>query len=137
MNTQSLSRQRYLIAYDIACPRRLGRVHRFLVKMAIPVQYSVFLAWLGPQGRRDLIAYLTTLIHPQQDDVRIYPLPANLTITTLGIQHFPSDDLYWIGDPPAQITKKEGEIMPVPPPSRRHAGASSTKPLTTHKNFGG
>src|SRR2546425_11381608 len=32
----------WLIAYDIADPRRLARVHRYLKRHAIPVQYSVF-----------------------------------------------------------------------------------------------
>ena len=33
---------RWLVAYDIAHPRRLGRVFRLLQKHGVPVQYSVF-----------------------------------------------------------------------------------------------
>jgi len=33
---------RYLITYDIADKRRLGRVFRLLKKHGLPVQYSVF-----------------------------------------------------------------------------------------------
>ena len=32
----------YLIAYDIADPKRLSRVHRALKREGLPVQYSVF-----------------------------------------------------------------------------------------------
>ena len=35
-------RRNWLVAYDIASPRRLARVHRYLKRHAIPVQYSVF-----------------------------------------------------------------------------------------------
>jgi CRISPR/Cas system-associated endoribonuclease Cas2 len=34
----------WLIAYDIASPRRLVRVYRLLREHAVPVQYSVFAA---------------------------------------------------------------------------------------------
>ena len=33
----------YIICYDITCPRRLGRIHRVLKRLANPLQYSVFL----------------------------------------------------------------------------------------------
>ena len=32
----------WLITYDITNPKRLVRLHRFLVRQATPVQYSVF-----------------------------------------------------------------------------------------------
>ena len=32
----------YLIAYDIADPKRLVKVHRTLKRQGLPVQYSVF-----------------------------------------------------------------------------------------------
>ena len=66
----------HIIAYDIANPKRLGRVHRFLKKQAVPLQYSVFLVELNERGRKQLMKRLEVLIHPKQDDVRIYPLPS-------------------------------------------------------------
>lgn len=65
----------HIIAYDIANPKRLGRIHRFLKKQAIPLQYSVFLAYLNVADREILLAQLATIIEPRHDDIRIYPLP--------------------------------------------------------------
>jgi CRISPR-associated protein Cas2 len=83
--------QRYLIAYDIADPRRLGRVHRFLRQQGLPVQYSVFTAQLTERKLQRVLAGLASIIAPGADDVRCYPLPAKLDSTTLGLQMFPDD----------------------------------------------
>lgn len=74
----------HLVCYDIACPRRLGRVHRYLKKRAIPLQYSVFLAQLNEHGRAELLAGLRVLIHAQYDDIRVYPLPEKPEWLTIG-----------------------------------------------------
>ena len=34
---------RYLVTYDIADPKRLSRLFRFMKKQGVPLQYSVFL----------------------------------------------------------------------------------------------
>ena len=65
----------HIIAYDIASPKRLGRVHRYLKKIALPLQYSVFLVEMDAERRDKVLKHLRTLIHPKQDDVRVYPLP--------------------------------------------------------------
>ena len=85
--------QLYLIAYDIADPRRLGRVHRFLRKEGLPVQYSVFTAQLTGKKLKRLMAGLEKIIHSSGDDVRIYPLPARLEQHAMGLQMFPEDVL--------------------------------------------
>lgn len=78
-----------LICYDIADPKRLGRVHRFLMNAAVLVQYSVFTAVLTPPQQRQLMADLELLIDPREDDIRLYPLPDRVTPITLGQQFFP------------------------------------------------
>lgn len=67
--------QETLICYDIANPRRLGRVHRFLKRHACPVQYSVFL-FVGTREQLErCLARLEKLMEPKEDDIRAYPLP--------------------------------------------------------------
>lgn len=79
----------WLIAYDIADPRRLGRVHRLLKKVAMPIQYSVFLAWLNDREVELLAEELRGHINVREDDVRLYHLPAATELTTLGKQWLP------------------------------------------------
>ncbi len=65
----------HVVAYDIADPRRLARVHRALKRWGVPIQYSVFLCPLSAGKRKVLTAELESLIDPAEDDIRIYPLP--------------------------------------------------------------
>lgn len=79
----------WLIAYDIADPRRLGRVHRFLKALAIPVQYSLFV-YQGSQFMLDhIMAGIAERIEPRADDVRAYHLPERCEVTMLGNQSLP------------------------------------------------
>lgn len=70
--------RRYLLAYDIADPRRLARIARIVAREALRIQYSVYVAELSPRQLRDLVAALRVAIDPRTDDLRIYPLPARL-----------------------------------------------------------
>jgi CRISPR-associated protein Cas2 len=79
----------WLIAYDITCPKRLGRVHRYLKTVAVPVQYSVFAAEETAQGIRRIRAALEQEINPKTDDVRIYPLPKKLELHHYGRRALP------------------------------------------------
>lgn len=81
--------QTYLVCYDIADPKRLGRVHRFLREQGIPVQYSVFTARLTAKELGQIMAGLTRRIDPRADDVRVYPLPSRPETASLGLQYFP------------------------------------------------
>ena len=55
----------YIVAYDIADPKRLQRVHRTMRGYGDPLQYSVFRCVLSPSERVLLIEALTPLInHP-------------------------------------------------------------------------
>lgn len=65
----------YLICYDIAHPRRLGRVFRYLKKRALPLQYSVFLFSGDDRQLERCLEAAVKLIDPAEDDLRAYPLP--------------------------------------------------------------
>ncbi len=74
----------WLICYDIADPRRLARVHRAACRFAVPVQYSVFWARLDRAGLNAALRSVAVLIDPRADDVRFYPLPANVQVHAIG-----------------------------------------------------
>ncbi len=81
----------YLVIYDICEPRRLQRVHRFLKKSGLPVQYSVFLVIMTKQRLLSLLAGIESLIDDRDDDVRCYALPSRVECRVLGKQFFPQD----------------------------------------------
>ncbi len=81
----------WLITYDIADPKRLVRLHRFLVKQAVPVQYSVFLYEGTHAQMGGLMAAVEKRIDPACDDVRGYALPGQLSIDILGGGVLPSN----------------------------------------------
>jgi len=87
----------YLIAYDIADPRRLGKVHRILKKQGLPVQYSVFTVVMTRPRLLRLLERIAQKIEHKEDDVRCYRLPGNTDTVTLGRQFFPADVMLFTG----------------------------------------
>lgn len=79
----------WLIAYDVANPRRLQRVHRLLKQYAMDVQYSVFAGQLSERQLAVVMYYLEREINATADDVRIYPVPYPALALTLGRRPFP------------------------------------------------
>ena len=75
----------HLIAYDITNPKRLMKIHKFLRKRAIHMQYSVFYARLTPLQLEHLLEDLTDLMNEKTDDIRIYPLPQKPSWHSLGV----------------------------------------------------
>lgn len=74
----------YLVCYDIAEPRRLGRVLKFMKGRGIHLQYSVFHCLLQWPTLLKLKDDLERLIDKKADDVRIYPLPAGCKVIVMG-----------------------------------------------------
>ncbi|WAR43667.1 CRISPR-associated endonuclease Cas2 [Methylomonas rapida] len=87
----------YLIAYDIADPRRLSKVHRILKKEGLPVQYSVFTVVMKRPRMLRLLERIDAQILQLEDDVRCYRLPENSEANTLGRQYFPDDVMLFTG----------------------------------------
>ncbi len=83
----------HLVCYDIADPKRLGRLHRFLVKQAIPLQYSVFMLYATRPAIVALMGEIAGLIKADEDDVRCYPLPSTIDFHNLGRQLLPDGAL--------------------------------------------
>lgn len=81
----------WLITYDITDPRRLIRLHRFLVRHALPVQYSVFHFEGSAAQMGRLMADIATRIDPATDDVRGYQLPERLSLDTIGRGSLPGE----------------------------------------------
>lgn len=79
----------WLITYDIAHPRRLGRVFRCLKKEGVPMQYSVFALETTPAKIGALIAKLAHLIDRNEDDIRAYRLPTDGWQASLGAALLP------------------------------------------------
>lgn len=79
----------WLLAYDIADPRRLRRVHRYVRGKGVPLQYSVFLLEKTPRQVLHIRDDLADLINPVRDDVRIYRLPLHPGLETLGRSPLP------------------------------------------------
>jgi CRISPR-associated protein Cas2 len=84
---------RYLVTYDIADPRRLGRLYRFMKKQGIPVQYSVFQVEASATEIGALMVKIAKMIHPDADDVRAYRVPEKTWQVTLGTSILPDDVL--------------------------------------------
>ena len=81
----------WIIAYDIASPRRLLRVHRYMKSCAVPVQYSVFMTRGNESFLDKILDNLAKIIHPKEDDVRVYPVPENPEVIWLGKKPMPSE----------------------------------------------
>ena len=74
----------WLIAYDVADPRRLQRVHHFLLKQAIPVQFSLFAGVFSDQRLRATFLASAAFLNSSHDDLRAYPLPKLCDSTLFG-----------------------------------------------------
>lgn len=74
----------YLVCYDIREQRRLSRVYNFMKGRALHIQYSVFHCSLQWDELQELKNKLMDLIKEDEDDVRIYPLPAEGKVIIMG-----------------------------------------------------
>ena len=109
-----------IICYVIACPRRLGRIHRLLKKHACSLQYSVFLFSGTQAALQNCLQQLQTLMDPRHDDIRAYPLPERGLRWCVGQSTLPEG--IYLGSLPApwqaapgQITAEPASTMPEEP----------------------
>lgn len=100
----------YIICYDIANPRRLGRIHRALKKQALAVQYSVFLFSGTETQLQHCLAKLEALMDQHQDDIRAYPLPQHGLRLVLGPSTLPEGIV--LSSLPADWQSPDDDKMP-------------------------
>ena len=70
-----MRRKDYLICYDICSPKRLQKIGREMDKLAIRIQYSIFLApSVSNEMLLDILNIIENIIDEEEDDVRIYTI---------------------------------------------------------------
>lgn len=79
----------FLICYDIANAKRLGRVHRAAAKYATLVQYSVYYFEGSPSGLKEVLAVLQAELDDSEDDVRAYAVAPLKEGTQMGRSWLP------------------------------------------------
>ncbi|AGA33158.1 CRISPR-associated protein Cas2 [Thioalkalivibrio nitratireducens DSM 14787] len=94
----------WLICYDIADPRRLIRLHRFLKRFAQPVQYSVFYYEGSSAQLARCLHDIAGRIDHREDDVRAYPIPNPAQVDTLGRGALPDGALLQSHENPGLVT---------------------------------
>lgn len=79
-----MTRRGWMVGYDVTSPRRLRKVHRFLVRRAMQVQYSLFVGAWTEAELREVLGGLGKLIDARRDDVRAWPLPERAEVERFG-----------------------------------------------------
>lgn len=89
-------RSLYLVCYDVSCPKRLYRVHRFLLAYKVGGQKSFFECWLTAADLREVRQQLEALIEPTEDRVHIFQLDPRMKLEGLGLATVPKTDVFLI-----------------------------------------
>lgn len=79
------ARSLYLVAYDVADPRRLARVHRFLLGWKVGGQKSFYECWLTRGDLGQVLAGLQQLIDPEADRVHVFQLDPRMKPKCFGV----------------------------------------------------
>ena len=79
-----MKRTRYLVAYDIADPRRLRAVRNKMLGYGDSMQYSVFVCDLTSAERARLISSLLDIIESAQDRVALATLGSKPVLPSSG-----------------------------------------------------
>ena len=87
---------KWLIAYDISCPKRLQKIYRILCNHALPLQNSVFLLKGNETDYQACYQDLIQQIHSKEDNLRIYVLSEHTPIIHFGKRPLP-EGIVWNG----------------------------------------
>lgn len=89
-----MSRQLYLVAYDIRDPKRLHQVHKVLKEFASGGQKSAFECYLSEGEGKELISRVKQCMDVEEDSFLVIALTDRDAVSTLGIATKPVDELY-------------------------------------------
>ncbi|MCX7675820.1 MAG: CRISPR-associated endonuclease Cas2 [Alteraurantiacibacter sp.] len=81
---RDVARTLYLVCYDVADPKRLYRVHRFLLGYKVGGQKSFFECWLTPAELREVRAGLRARMNLAEDRAHIFQLDPRQRVRCLG-----------------------------------------------------
>ena len=90
------ARTLYLVCYDISCPKRLYRVHRFLLGYKVGGQKSFFECWLTPAELRDVRTGLLERMEIDEDRAHIFQLDPRQKTRQLGSAKAPHGGAFMI-----------------------------------------
>ena len=89
---------KYIICYDIIDRKRLLKVHTFLKKIALPIQYSIFILECDSNAKINYLNEIKNLIDHKHDDLRCYIISNNLYQIRIGKAVF-SEGIYFSNFP--------------------------------------
>lgn len=65
----------FVIGYDVRNKKRLIRVHRKMLRYAIPIEYSIFVLEGNEESLRRCVSDTMSTLDLRRDDFRCYRLP--------------------------------------------------------------
>lgn len=89
-----MTRELYLVAYDIREPKRLHKVHKILKEFSCGGQKSAFECYLTDGERKELITRAEQCMDLDEDSLLVIALIDRDAVSTLGIATKPVDELY-------------------------------------------
>lgn len=91
-----IARTLYLVCYDISDPKRLYRVHKYLLGYKVGGQKSFFECWLTPKELREVRRKLSELLDPDGDRAHIFQLDPRQKRNLLGLATQPATNVFMI-----------------------------------------
>ncbi len=89
-----MSRELYLVAYDVRDHKRLRHTHRVLKEFACGGQKSAFECYLTDCERNELVSRVELCMDTAEDALLVIRLSDRNSVATLGIAVKPMDELY-------------------------------------------
>ena len=90
------ARKLFLVCYDICSPKRLYRVHKYLLGYRVGGQKSFFECWLTPTELREVRRTLETMLDTTEDRAHIFQLDPRMKNEGLGLAAAPVTDVFMI-----------------------------------------